>query len=192
MTSKLNTIKWLGILTMTIDHIGAFIFPEYIILRIIGRIALPCFLYGIHEGTKRTRNYPRYVCQLLVLAIVSATITTNPVNVIFSFILFSVSIKYRKLFLISLCLSPFVEYGIYGFLLGWSIVWLKERNAIQGVMMGILASMLHANPFQFVALLTFPIFKLNWSIPVPRGPKWFFYVYYPLHVLLLKWIAVGL
>ena len=192
MNQQLNTIKWLGIVTMTIDHIGAFIFPELMILRIIGRIALPCFLYGIHEGTKRTRHYPKYICRLLALGVVSSLITTNPLNVLFLFVLFSLSIKYKPLFILGLLLSPFVEYGIYGFLLGWAIVWMKEKNTVEGILMGVVVSFLHANPFQFVALCMLPLFKIDWKIRLPKAPKAFFYIYYPLHTFLLKVLASGL
>ena len=33
--NKINAIKWIGIITMTIDHIGYYLYPEVIWLRII-------------------------------------------------------------------------------------------------------------------------------------------------------------
>ena len=41
---------------MVIDHLGAFIFTDAEILRIIGRIAFPIFAYFIAEGCRYTRN----------------------------------------------------------------------------------------------------------------------------------------
>ncbi|MCF0110995.1 MAG: hypothetical protein HUJ58_03775, partial [Erysipelotrichaceae bacterium] len=38
-------LKWIALVTMTIDHIGYFLFPRYKILRIIGRIAFPLYAF---------------------------------------------------------------------------------------------------------------------------------------------------
>ena len=45
---------------MTIDHIGAMLFPQAVWLRVIGRLAFPLFSYCIAEGCRYTRNKARY------------------------------------------------------------------------------------------------------------------------------------
>ncbi len=45
---------------MTIDHIGYFVFPEVLWLRIIGRLAFPIFAFMIAQGCFYTRNIWRY------------------------------------------------------------------------------------------------------------------------------------
>lgn len=104
---QLNTIKWIGIITMTLDHIGYFLFPGVLFLRIIGRIAFPCFLYSTIEGTERTRDYKLYVLRLLLLAILSMPVTPNSVNVLFLLLFFSLSLKYRRYAFIFALLSLF-------------------------------------------------------------------------------------
>lgn len=47
-----NMLKIIAAITMTIDHIGAILFPHILILRIIGRIAFPIFAFMIAEGYK--------------------------------------------------------------------------------------------------------------------------------------------
>lgn len=118
---QLNTINWIGIITMTLDHIGYFLFPGVLFLRIIGRIAFPCFLYSTIEGTERTRDYKLYVLRLLLLAILSMPVTPNSVNVLFLLLFFSLSLKYRRYAFIFALLSLFTEYSIYGFLFGWAL-----------------------------------------------------------------------
>ncbi len=55
-----TVIKIIGLITMTIDHIGYFMFPSVVGFRIIGRIAYPIFAYMIAEGCKYTRNKIKY------------------------------------------------------------------------------------------------------------------------------------
>ena len=68
-------LKVIGIVSMTIDHIGYFLFPQMTVLRIIGRLAYPIFAYMIAEGCRYTRNKVRYLCTVLAIAGVCSAIT---------------------------------------------------------------------------------------------------------------------
>ena len=76
-TAKLsrNSLKWIAMLTMIIDHIGAAFLTEgcayYSICRFIGRIALPLFAYLLADGFSRTKNHKKHIIELLIFAIVS-------------------------------------------------------------------------------------------------------------------------
>lgn len=189
---KLNTIKWIGIITMLIDHIGYFLFPQLLWMRVIGRIAFPCFLYGIIEGTKRTKNYKKYIVRLLILGIISMPITPNTLNVIFLLALFSLSIKYKKYFIVFLLLSIPVEYGVYGMLFGWGIYWMKEYNRDQGILFSIIIQFIMGVSVQAFSLMALPLFLGNIRIKLPKVSKYFFYVFYPLHqgilIFIVTWI----
>lgn len=63
-----NQLKIIGIITMTIDHIGAYLLPGVEILRIIGRLAFPIFAYMIAEGCTHTKNRKKYLCTLVLVA----------------------------------------------------------------------------------------------------------------------------
>lgn len=65
-----NQLKILALLTMTVDHIGAYLFPRVMFLRIIGRIAYPIFAYMIAEGCFYTRRPGRYIGSMAALAVV--------------------------------------------------------------------------------------------------------------------------
>ena len=56
-----NKLKLIALISMTVDHIGKFFFPSFIIFEIIGRIAFPIFAYMIAEGWKYTSNKKRYM-----------------------------------------------------------------------------------------------------------------------------------
>lgn len=56
---------------MTIDHLGLALFPNLLILRIIGRLSFPIFAYSLVEGYIYTQNRENYFKRLFVFAIVS-------------------------------------------------------------------------------------------------------------------------
>ena len=56
---------------MTIDHIGFILFPKLTILRIIGRIAMPIFVFSLAEGFIHTKSRQKYFMRLGILAIIS-------------------------------------------------------------------------------------------------------------------------
>lgn len=63
-----NELKVIAMITMTIDHIGAILFPQVQLLRIIGRLALPIYAYMIAEGCRHTRNRARYFLRIAAMA----------------------------------------------------------------------------------------------------------------------------
>ena len=63
-----NQLKLIALVTMTIDHMGMMLLPQYPILRIIGRLAYPIFAYMIAEGCFYTRSMGRYLGTVAVWA----------------------------------------------------------------------------------------------------------------------------
>ena len=51
-----NILKIVACISMLLDHIGFIFFPQYIIFRILGRIAFPIFAFMIAEGCYYTKN----------------------------------------------------------------------------------------------------------------------------------------
>ena len=51
-----NQLKLLALFAMTCDHVGLQLLPQFIILRIIGRLAAPLFAYMIAEGCRYTQT----------------------------------------------------------------------------------------------------------------------------------------
>ena len=65
-----NQLKIIALITMTIDHIGKLIFPQYRVLRVIGRLAFPIFAFMIAEGCKYTKSSKSYLASIVTLAAV--------------------------------------------------------------------------------------------------------------------------
>ncbi len=62
-------LKIIACVTMAIDHVGAYLLPQYEILRIIGRVAFPIFAFFIAEGCRYTRNKPKRFLTVFGLAL---------------------------------------------------------------------------------------------------------------------------
>lgn len=77
-----NQIKMIALFFMTIDHIGAYAFEipvisaHYSVLRILGRIAAPLFLFILTDSIRYTHSKSGYLIRLYVAAIGSGLITT--------------------------------------------------------------------------------------------------------------------
>jgi len=71
LNNDTNLIKLVAMVTMLVDHLGAMVFPEYRVMRIIGRIAFPIYAYCIAVGCVYTRNIGRYMQRLVVLALIA-------------------------------------------------------------------------------------------------------------------------
>ena len=54
-----NQLKLIALITMTVDHMGLILFDQFILLRIVGRLAFPIFAWMIAEGCRHTRRMGR-------------------------------------------------------------------------------------------------------------------------------------
>ena len=59
---------------MLIDHMGAIFFPQYRVMRIIGRIAFPIYAYCLTVGCVYTHDMLRYVQRVILLALIAQPI----------------------------------------------------------------------------------------------------------------------
>lgn len=71
-----TTLKIIACVSMLIDHIGLMLFPEYIIFRYLGRIAMPIFAFFIGQGCRYTKNKLRYFSQVFLLGILCQALNT--------------------------------------------------------------------------------------------------------------------
>ncbi|QSX08387.1 hypothetical protein J0B03_11440 [Alkalibacter rhizosphaerae] len=174
MEVKRNDIlKVLAVLTMAIDHIGALLFPQQILFRVVGRLAFPIFAYQIAFGFEKTGNKNRYMMRMLIWALVtvwpfyrfSMIVTGDPryQNVLFTFFFALVVLRFLEkrqyLAMVIFGIMPVIileqagwsmDYGLYG--IAVVIVFHLFKRPEQQ-MIGI-----------FVSTLVYLLFRL-----VPRG-----------------------
>ena len=205
-------LKWIAVLTMTIDHIGVVIYPEYTFLRIIGRLSFPLFSYLLVLGVKNTRNVRHYFTRLFLFALISQVPfylasgikPYEGFNIFFtlSFGVLAIHLfKKRSILTVLPVLAALFlnfDYSFYGILL---IICLDvlDNYTKYGVISILVLSMLFMplGPTQLFSLCALPIILLykNGSLKIQREvnqkekyPVWrkyFFYIYYPLHLTVL-------
>lgn len=197
-----NFIKLVGTISMLIDHLGAFLFPQKTILRIVGRIALPLFIFQVTVGFKRTSNFQNYLLRILFFGTISQVPfsllwgTFFPLNIFFTFFL-GLWILYffeKKKYFLVLCLfllSPFVEYSFYGTFLIFSFYFFS--NAIFQFFSLYLANLgyffISKNPLQMFSIFSFLFLlpKFQKRILLPQN---FFYLFYPIHLTFIYFIKI--
>lgn len=78
-----DTLKWIAMITMFIDHIGAVVleyipqieipsvYLAYFVMRFIGRLAFPIYCFLLVEGYFHTKNPMRYLRDLMIFGAIS-------------------------------------------------------------------------------------------------------------------------
>lgn len=64
-------IKIIAVITMVVDHLGLFMFPQLDYLRVIGRLSFPLFAWSISNGAKHTKNINAYLARLFAFGTIS-------------------------------------------------------------------------------------------------------------------------
>lgn len=231
-------LKWIAILTMLIDHIGAvlleygllpqvadsvlagnsleYLVPEYhfwfyltLILRSIGRLAFPLFCFLLVEGFLHTKNIKNYAIRLGVFALISEIPFDLAVyDRIFDFqsqnVFFTLFIGLLVLYglnyfekTLPASMAPLrylvvvtgvfaaqflqTDYAGYGVLLITLIYELRNRRKMLCIFGAIYTLLLES----FTAPLSFLLIYFYNGTRGKQLPKYFFYAFYPVHLLLL-------
>lgn len=66
-----NLLKLVAMISMLIDHTGKMFFPQYRIMRIIGRLAFPMYAYCIAVGGVYSKNKLKYLSRILLMGLIS-------------------------------------------------------------------------------------------------------------------------
>ncbi len=228
MTHRLGLDSWqiklLAAGAMLIDHIGALLFPQWMILRIIGRLSFPLYCLLLAEGAAHTSHIARYAARLAFFAVISEIpydlaffgrpFYWGSQNVFFE-LLFGLAAIYilqkmpsrmlggaAVIAMAALAWAVRADYKAYGVIaivllyLGrdpaggqrmWSILAFLALNLCYclpqnyfGTVDGLFAYSLQ-NYAMFAAI---PIALYSGQRGARRG-KYFFYLFYPAHILIL-------
>lgn len=213
-------LKIIAIITMTIDHIGAIMYPNIDIFRIIGRVSFPIFAFLLVEGFKHTSNRLKYFLRLLFFAIVTQPIydyafNNQDLNILFTFslsFLFLSSLEFIKKIInkysngIEDYLYKTVFYSLIYILfalfslilnvdyqaLGVSLVFIfyLSSNIYLSFLLYLLAVIFLATNAIQFYSLLSFIFVYLYNGKKGKNIKYFFYLYYPFHILILKILEI--
>lgn len=217
------TLKGMAIVAMTVDHVGAFLYPDNIWLRIIGRLTIPIIAFFIVEGYHHTSNIKRYMFRLFGFALLAQPIYllafSSGLNVLFDLFLgLSVILTIDK-FKLGWWQYPFLAI-VSLIAIGISLDWWHLA-----ILMIFIFHRFRGN-FKVITVLIVALFTVNYllfrlianmtgnesllithttnlfciaALPViylyngarGRDCRYFFYLYYPAHLLTIYLIKIN-
>ena len=200
----------LEFLTASLLTVGGRDITCYYIMRRIGRLAFPIFCFLITEGFAHTRNPKRYALRLLIFALLSEVpynlmvgqtlFYTARQNIYFTLLLGLLMIwvcqqirdvrKRSALLVVLAALAVCVKgsYGLSGSLLVLMIWLLKQYPAVQAILSYPLLSNNLAATLAFVPI---NMYNGERGFIKHKALQYGFYVFYPLHIVVLvavKWL----
>ena len=202
-------LKWIAIITMLIDHVGAIFFPGNLVFRYVGRIAFPIFCFQLVEGFFHTRNIEKYMLRLGIFAIISEipydlAFRGNILDFEHQNVFFTLAIGVGMMYCLEKCSGPVLKI-IYVLLAMWiattlvtdysykgilliSIYYFLKDQKVEKIILGALWNLAWGIIQSFGALAS--IFIALYNGERGKSMKYFFYVFYPMHLLLLYVINV--
>lgn len=207
-----NQLKIIAAIAMVIDHIGAYLFPHLIILRIIGRLAYPIFAYMIAEGFEHTKNRKKYLLRMVVMAMLLqlgyAAVMKSAYQCIF--VTFSMSIALCMVadnaikrnnplnftlsvvgvWIVTSVLPDvlyktgfWIDYGFFGVMLPVVVFMVKPKPG-KIIAFVVMLCLLWADcgGIQGYALASVPLVALYNGARGRLKIKNFFYIFYPAHI----------
>lgn len=203
-------LKLIAVMAMVIDHVGWGFFANDIVMRSIGRIVFPIFAYQIAVGYLHTRDPKKYMSRLFTFALISQIpftlyFETFTLNVLVTLLLGLVSIylldKKKYIFLLPvIAFAIFVpmDYGLYGVMFPVIIYLLRDKPKWVVVLSIFIWTLGHMIYYEWTIQI-FAVVGLIMALYLPlpdkqiRLPRYFFYAFYPLHLIVLfivKWIFI--
>lgn len=194
---------------MALDHTGAVLYPSQIWLRCLGRIAFPIFCFLIVEGFFHTRDVRRYMGRLGVFALISeipydlafrgVPLEYAHQNVFFTLLIgigMMVLLERNRewpvkavILLLAMWLAVLIrsDYNFRGVLLIF-VFYIFHESRWLAVTAGGLWNFLYQGVIQKYGVLSvLPLALYNGERG--RKMKYFFYIFYPVHLLLLYGIS---
>lgn len=194
----------LDFLTASLFTVGGRDITWYYIMRRIGRLAFPIFCFLITEGFAHTRNRKRYALRLLLFALLSElpydlmvgqTLFFGEKQNIYFTLLFGLLMiwvcqqswdvwKRSALLVMLAVLAVCVKgsYGLSGSLLVLMIYLLKQYPAVQAILSYPLLSNNLAATLAFVPI---NMYNGERGFIKHKALQYGFYVFYPLHIVVL-------
>lgn len=202
-------LKCIAIVSMALDHTGAVLYPSQIWLRCLGRIAFPIFCFLIVEGFFHTHDVRRYMGRLGVFALISeipydlafrgVPLEYAHQNVFFTLLIgigMMVLLERNRewpvkavILLLAMWLAVLIrsDYNFRGVLLIF-VFYIFHESRWLAVTAGGFWNFLYQGVIQKYSVLSvLPLALYNGERG--RKMKYFFYIFYPAHLLLLYGIS---
>lgn len=131
-----NALKIIAMVTMAIDHIGLYLFPDVLIFRLIGRVSMPIYVFLISEGVRLSKDNSLYLDRSLMIGIWSQifmmfTLHPSQLNILIPLsLLIGYSINPILSLILFFVLSSSMDYGFLTLIifLFYQIVYNLKSN----------------------------------------------------------------
>lgn len=217
-----NQLKLIAMAAMTLDHIGVYLLPQMLILRIIGRLALPIYAYMIAEGCRYTRSRKQYLLRIAGLAAVCQAVYFFAMGSLYQCILVTFSMGIGLIYaldyaekrkkwavgLAALAAAFFVcrilpdllsgtdfavDYGIWGVLLPVLVYFSRNKwEKLRAFTVGLILLGFAYGGAQWFALATVPLLMLYNGQRGKYAMGMVFYLYYPAHLVVIYLLGLAL
>jgi len=207
-TSQLTLPLLIALVAMVVDHVGVIFFPDLLILRYIGRLTFPIIAYQLVKGYQHTKHLPNYYARLWLFGLFSQigytlAFDTYHFNTLFTLLLglcllHSIDKKHWEwlgLMTVIAVLSYRLDYGVYGVILPTllHVTLSRTKVSLQPIMLMIayvwwtgVFIYVNALPlYQMIGGLGVLIYHYGQDIVIATVPRFFFYVFYGTHLILL-------
>ena len=214
-----NALKLIAAFTMLLDHIGHILFPGVLWLRIAGRLAFPIYAFMSAEGCKYTRSKKRYLGLIALLAAIYQIVYYLFDGSLYFSILTTFSLSILTIYAMEEVKEnprPAAFWMLWGAVVG--VWWLNQVLTIDYGFWGCMAPVFAALPsgtkydrpvirvaalgaallllcmdtslIQPYSLLALPLLLCYNGKRGKWNMKYFFYIFYPVHLVILEGIAM--
>lgn len=198
-SDTINLFKLMAVFTMFLDHLGAILLPEYEVLRVLGRISFITFAFIlVHNYKYFSKDLGLFKKRLFIFALISQipfiyAFNDYHLNIFFTF-LFSIILiellsgKRYILFMLLLPFSFFVNYSILGVLFIIALYFSDFKKIGNVVLLVIIAALInYSKIYSPISMLTvIVLIYFNFEVRFNIFNKYFYYWFYPVHLVLLK------
>lgn len=200
-------LKIIAIICMSLDHV-AFVFlsgTPYIICRFFGRLTFPIMALMLVNGFIHTKDLKKYLTRLFIFALVAQLpfylVFKNGLNVLFTLFIClliltlhkkmtDIVLKYTFIVILALIL-PICDWNIISLIIVL-IFYLGKDNKKLLISLYLIFSLIfviiYPYYYSFGILLFIPIYLL-YNGNRGLGFKYFFYIYYPLHLFIIYFVS---
>ncbi len=209
-------LKLIAAFTMAVDHAGLILFGNATWMRALGRLAFPLYAFFIAEGFRYTKNKRRYFLTIFLLGVGCQIVCAiaDPGQVLGVLLTFSLSIALMALTELAkkdrrfapavpiaiaavyvFCHFVWIDYGFFGVMLPWfaslfAKKWARLASFAAGLALLCANSALSGNFLQSLSLFSLVLLALYNGNRGKYKLKYFFYVFYPLHLAVIWALAL--
>lgn len=214
-----TSLKGIAVLTMLCDHIACVLLTGqqwggvYRCMRMIGRVSFPIFCFVLVQGFLTTSDIKKYICRLSVFAVLSEIpfdlafsgqlFDWGDQNVMFTLLIgllvlaglerFQTRVWLQGAVCFGGCLVASIlntDYSYLGVVLVIIFYLFRENTVMKYFWAAVL--LISEGGLEVYAVLALPVcYFYQPQKREPELPKYFFYLFYPVHLLVL-WGAASL